>query len=300
MEKEKPKEFPISKVMKILNSSIPNLPNNYTCDDFTVVSDATPAMASSVINFDKPYILERPRFGILYSGIVHIELNLVNHHLESPLIVFSSDKTIMKAQGFSGDVKFAFLVPSNEYVNRICNGRVPETFSGIEKDYLVPATNEDCSFLLGIINAIIALAQRGGDFSATIDSLFLTGVNYINTIVRNYQKSLPTTVSREKDLFSQFIRLVNENCHQHHELSFYADKLCLTDRYLSSMIKQASGQPAKKWIDKALIAEAQVMLRHGNETINRIADVLSFPNPSFFCKFFRERVGVTPKEYREQ
>ena len=156
MEKEKPKEFPISKVMKILNSSIPNLPNNYTCDDFTVVSDATPAMASSVINFDKPYILDRPRFGILYSGIVHIELNLVNHHLESPLIVFSSDKTIMKAQGFSGDVKFAFLVPSNEYVNRICNGRVPETFSGIEKDYLVPATNEDCSFLLGIINAIIA------------------------------------------------------------------------------------------------------------------------------------------------
>ena len=56
MEKEQLKEFPISKVMKILNSNIPNLPNNYNCNDFTVVSDATPAMASSVINFNNPYM----------------------------------------------------------------------------------------------------------------------------------------------------------------------------------------------------------------------------------------------------
>ena len=64
------------------------------------------------------------------------------------------------------------------------------------------------------------------------------------------------------------------------------------------MIRQASGITAKDWIDRAVITAAKVMLRYSNLQIAEIAERLHFPNPSFFCKYFKRLEGCTPQEYK--
>ena len=104
--------------------------------------------------------------------------------------------------------------------------------------------------------------------------------------------------SRSKVIFEQFIKLVSEYHLQHRNVGFYADKLCLTPKYLSKLIKSATGRSAPDWIDAYVILEAKNLLKYSNITIKEVVYRLNFPNQSVFYKFFKARTGMTPSEYR--
>ena len=75
--------------------------------------------------------------------------------------------------------------------------------------------------------------------------------------------------------------------------------MCLTERYLGTVIRQASGVTAKEWIDRAVISRIKVELRHTDESVASISEQMNFPNPSFFSKYFKRLTQMTPNEYRE-
>lgn len=107
-------------------------------------------------------------------------------------------------------------------------------------------------------------------------------------------------LSRQEELFRRFIALVNQHSKHERSVNFYADKLCLTPHYLSSVIRETSGQTVMQWINQAVILEAKVLLKHSNLLVFQISDELNFPNPSFFSKFFKRMTGMTPAEYQKQ
>lgn len=108
-----------------------------------------------------------------------------------------------------------------------------------------------------------------------------------------------SSTSRGRQLFERFISLVAEYHDRHRNVGFYADKLCLTPKYLSKLIKNATGRSAPEWIDSYVILEAKNMLKYSNDTIKEIVYKLNFPNQSVFYKFFKARTGMTPSEYRK-
>jgi AraC-like DNA-binding protein len=81
-------------------------------------------------------------------------------------------------------------------------------------------------------------------------------------------------------------------------MAFYATNLGLTPKYLSKLIKQASGRSAPEWIDSFVILEAKNMLKYTDNSIKEIVYKLHFPNPSVFYKFFKAHTGMTPSQYR--
>jgi AraC-like DNA-binding protein len=104
--------------------------------------------------------------------------------------------------------------------------------------------------------------------------------------------------TRSKLIFDRFIKLVSEYHTQYRNVGFYADKLCLTPKYLSKLIKTATGKSAPEWIDQFVILEAKNLLKYSGVTIKEIVFKLNFPNQSVFYKFFKARTGMTPTEYR--
>ncbi|WP_368205051.1 helix-turn-helix domain-containing protein, partial [Bacteroides caccae] len=70
-------------------------------------------------------------------------------------------------------------------------------------------------------------------------------------------------------------------------------------RYLNTLIRQTSQQTVMDWINQSIILEAKVLLKHSNLLVYQISDELNFPNPSFFCKFFKRMTGMTPQEYQK-
>lgn len=128
-------------------------------------------------------------------------------------------------------------------------------------------------------------------------SMFCLYISIWKRGVSQMKESLPVT-TRSKMVFEQFIRLVTEYHTMHRNVGFYADKLCLTPKYLSKLIKTASGRSAPEWIDSYVILESKNLLKYSDMAIKEIVYRLNFPNQSVFYKFFKARTGMTPSEYR--
>ena len=106
-------------------------------------------------------------------------------------------------------------------------------------------------------------------------------------------------LDRSKVIFDRFIGVVSEYHTQERGVAFYADKLCLTPKYLSKLVKAASGRSAPDWIDAYVMLEAKNMLKYSDIPIKEIVSRLNFPNPSTFHKFFKAKAGLTPLQYRK-
>lgn len=109
---------------------------------------------------------------------------------------------------------------------------------------------------------------------------------------------IPVAVSRQELLTDDFFKLMLENYKQERSVAYYADKLCLTPKYLSMTVKKITGYPISDWINEAVVIEAKRMLKMTDLTALQISEELNFPNPSFFGKFFKQYTGMTPLQYK--
>lgn len=104
--------------------------------------------------------------------------------------------------------------------------------------------------------------------------------------------------NRPQQLSEDFLILVKQHFKQEHSLEFYANKLCVTPKHLTTTIKSTTDSTAKEWIDKHLLLEAKALLKSTNLNIQQIADTLHFTSQDVFSKYFKHHIGITPKEYR--
>ena len=93
---------------------------------------------------------------------------------------------------------------------------------------------------------------------------------------------------------------VSTNFVKERSVIFYADQLFLTPKHLSRVIKEVSGRSAGEWIDEQVILEAKARLKTSSLTVQEISDQLGFPNQSFFGKYFKRHVGMSPSDYRKK
>ena len=104
--------------------------------------------------------------------------------------------------------------------------------------------------------------------------------------------------SKQDVLLEDFLDFVQKHHKEERRVEFYADKLCLTPKYLSTVIRQTSGKTAGEWIDEYVVLEAKALLKSTKMTIQQISEELNFPSQSFFGKYFKRLAGMSPKEYK--
>lgn len=104
--------------------------------------------------------------------------------------------------------------------------------------------------------------------------------------------------SRKDEIVAGFLDCVKEHYREHRELGFYADQLSLSLKYMSQVIFEQTGRHPSQWIKDYVILDAKTMLRSGRYSVQQVADELHFPNQSFFGKYFKEAVGVSPKKWK--
>lgn len=106
--------------------------------------------------------------------------------------------------------------------------------------------------------------------------------------------------ARRTEVFLKLIQLIGRHYMTERGVAFYADKLCLSPKYLSELSKSVCGYTVQELVFKAITRKAMGMLDSTNKTIAEIADMFNFPNPSSFGTFFRKQTGISPQKYRER
>lgn len=121
----------------------------------------------------------------------------------------------------------------------------------------------------------------------------------LRNIVYRIQLSTNKKQTRAEAIFTDFIRLVEQNYRSERRVGWYAHKMCITAKYLSETVKQVSHRTPNDWIDNYVVMELRVQLKNTTKSIKEIAQDMCFPNQSFMGKYFKEHVGMSPMAYRK-
>ena len=162
----------------------------------------------------------------------------------------------------------------------------------------MPASVEDQQTARNILETLWHLIHQTNYHRPTASTLIAALMHHYDHLFRQQADQQASNRSREQTIFDRFLQLVTQHCDEHHQIGYYAGRMCLTERYLSTIIRQASGTTAKDWIDRALITRIKIELRHTDKSAAQIAEEMHFANPSFFSKYFRRLTGMTPGEYK--
>lgn len=144
-----------------------------------------------------------------------------------------------------------------------------------------------------------SLAYKRGCVSSLLSSLFYLAGSILEKRIVRENTAVTAKKDRGTEVFDKFIKLVVAYHTSQRNIGFYADRMCLTPKYMAKIIKDTSGRTASDWIDSYVILEARNMLKYSGMTVKEIVVALNFPDTPSFYRFFKVRTGMTPVEYRK-
>lgn len=151
--------------------------------------------------------------------------------------------------------------------------------------------------------AAYTYADRENIFRNTIVKNRLQNVflEIYDKIQRNINRRQPGEVNnRRRELFLRFISLVHEHCYEQREVAYFADRLCITTRYLSTVVRTVSSRTPKEIIDRMVLLEIKVLLQSTDLSVSEIADRLRFPDQSYLGRYFKKHTGLSSTQYRNR
>ena len=244
-----------------------------------------------------PFLVEDYRMGMIVRGQLRGIINLQEHTLQEGTIVFITPGTIVEPLEVSDDFLLEGMGLPADLFLMAHGGRLPELFNGQVKDGRRIVSFEERTILDRMLRLLHDLMGEDGTSKELIYSLITTVTHYYDQLF--HDRTSVSSPSHSNEIFNRFLRLVNLHGSKEHQLAFYAEKLCITSRYLGTVVLATSGVGAKEWIDRSIISTAKVLLRHSDKQTTEIADELNFPNVSFFCKYFKRLTGSTPQQDRK-
>lgn len=124
----------------------------------------------------------------------------------------------------------------------------------------------------------------------------------IDSEARRYDMALINRSKKNRawTLLGNFCSLLSKHSHEIREVKFYADKMCITTDYLYKITNKTLQQKPKDVIDQQIITEIKTYLTSTDLSVKDIAAELSFEDPSYMCRFFRKRMGLSPIDFRNK
>lgn len=250
--------------------------------------------------------------GIFYCqrGSVEVSLEGCHYHIKPGDVYIYMASTLVHllhksedAEGIMVEVDFYYILP---IVNKVIN---VESQLFMRKNPCVSLSGEQCAhfeYLLNNlwdrINAEDCQKENVQYQHLKLELIKSMGQTICYEILNMYftnQPLQPPLQQGKKDVvFQNFMLSLFRFYRKERDVSFYARMQHITPRYFSAIIKEKTGDSALQWIVRMVITEAKQLLEESDLSIKEIADQLNFPTQSFFGKYFKQYVGVSPKEYR--
>lgn len=270
-----------------------------------IISDGT--SLKPVISPEYPFILDGVAFAICVSGSGRIRVNFKEYDLEKNTIITIFPNFVSEVLVKSDDLMLEFLVFSTDFVTEVPSSEGFDISKSILQKSCIAVSDKEAEQLLNFHSFIVKqYSRRDHPFRESLAKALLysllieIGAIYYKRLDRSEEDDPASrSTSHQEELISRFFKLLMVHHKEERTLEFYAGKMCLTPKYLSTVVKERTGRTAFTWINEVLIASAKFMLKTTDYTILQISEELNFPNPSFFGRFFKKHTGVTPMQYRE-
>lgn len=249
--------------------------------------------------FDRPVRLGGGALVLCAGGRCRISINLKIYEIvENDLIVLFSGSIVHVSQR-SDDLSLRAAGFSTDFLKGVPQSVVP-LYPYMFHNPVLLLSHEDADMLADYFDRLREKATRQNHLYTREITLQLLLLMFFE-ISALYQAKHPKDnrrLTRNEEIFKRLMQLIMRHYREQRATAFYARELCLTPKYLASVVKKISNRSVAEWIAEAVILDAKTQLRTSQMTVQQIANYLNFPNPSFFGRFFKKHTGMTPKAYR--
>ena len=261
--------------------------------------------ASEMEIFRFPSRLNALIIGVGTEGETSLTLNLQEFRLKKDSLFIFSPKHILQVQS-NNRFKAHLIVIAPDFLKRINidTKRMMPLFLQFGSLPCMELTHAESQSLRSF-NSMVEQELKGSetDFSSEIIGGLIAATIYkVGDILTHYLTEHPEVDSpihnRAEEYFRQFTELLGEHYKHERSVGFYARQLCITPKYLTTLIKRISGKSVSEWIDNYVILEAKTLLKYSNMSVQEIAYYLNFPNQSFFGSYFKRNAGMSPSQYK--
>lgn len=283
----------ISDINKALNIDSPN-------DDFIILNNLL-----KLPNFEHPFRLDGLIFSVCTKGEIELKINSKKVLIRKNQLIVYLPKQMIECVRYSREFYAKTIILSGALVEEIRSTPIHHPLPLLLYMTEYPCVMMDADqveIFLEYYNYIEKRMNREKKyFQNEIIRYILKAVFYEgNHVIQSQMEVGNSNRTKKEHLFEVFFKLVSIYCKKDRSVSFYAKKLKLTPKYLSTAIKEVSGKSAGEWIDEQVIREAKSLLKTDIMSVQQIAEELSFANQSFFGKYFKQHTGFSPREYRKK
>ena len=252
--------------------------------------------ASEMEIFRFPSRLNALIIGVGTEGETSLTSNLQEFRLKKDSLFIFSPKHILQVQS-NNRFKAHLIVIAPDFLKRINidTKRMMPLFLQFGSLPCMELTHAESQSLRSFISMVEQeLKGSETDFSSEIIGGLIAATIYkVGDILTD-----SPIHNRAEEYFRQFTELLGEHYKHERSVGFYARQLCITPKYLTTLIKRISGKSVSEWIDNYVILEAKTLLKYSNMSVQEIAYYLNFPNQSFFGSYFKRNAGMSPSQYK--
>lgn len=266
---------------------------NHTADKETLIS-SFPEKIESIIML------------LIKSGDIEIEINMDRYAIDAPSVVVIHYGATFSLYG-DGDLDICLLAFSTDFLHS-----VNINFSAISLPSFAerqspsqPLTKSEAEIMSHYyeLMRINARAKVNEHIERNIAASLMAAMVYQQVQFRYKRIDTGSSArgqrSGRNSYVHDFMKLVQVHYAQERSVSFYADKLCISPKYLSLLVKETTGKSAARWIDEFVLMEAKNLLRFSGKNVQQVAYALNFTNQSSFGKFFKHMTGQSPTKYQK-
>ena len=255
-------------------------------------------MQSKLFRVGQPYRCKEGRVFYALRGNPKVSINLIEYEVSPQTVIVAPPGSIIEILQLDDNSDFKVIGFSNEFLPTNERGNLTDSY--IKQGFVTHLEEKEWRQTEHFFDLLWDIANETPFPQEVIQHTVTAMLFNLHYIQKKKIDNVPAGTFRNGEFFRRFITLINEHSKRERNVGFYADKLCLSPKYLGTLIRQISNQTVMDWIEQSVILEAKVMLKHSNLLVYEISDELNFANPSFFSKFFKRLTGMSPQEYQKK
>lgn len=284
-------------------SSIEDItPADHRIGDDILLIDNSHTMRAELSSDNEPFRIDMTMAIIYEQGSADLKINMRDYHIEAPAVLLVLNDQIYQSAGHSEDLRSKVILMSRSFSDSLFanSGEILPLKSSIMKNPVMKIENEENVFgqFFQLLQNIAASPRQ--EFKIESARHLTLSMFYGYSHLKHEVNEVKSTNSRQEEIFTKFTELLERHHKKEREIAFYADKMCMTSKHLSQVIKDYTGKTALGIIEEYVISEAKSMLLSTTMSIQQISDELNFPSQSVFGKYFKRVTGISPSEYRNR
>lgn len=245
------------------------------------------------------FVFDGLLLNICVNGTAKMTIDYNKYQIEANSMIVILPKHIFSISDCSKCLDIRMILVSSDFM---CNLPITPDFDLLKNMAIFPCVKLDENMLDDLQKIHLLINRYNSDDKITnqiqnslIQSMILITASSFGKLPLN----INYTFTRQETLVKNFFDLLIDTCETKRSVTYYAEKLHVSPKYLSTVVKTVSNRSVQDWINEVILISAKRYIMTTDLTIYQIADKLHFQTASTFVRFFRMHVGCSPLDYKK-